>query len=77
MKISIITKGYYRVLINNIQYSQHTQQQKAIETATNLALEGKQGIVIKFPDEITFSTDIVIADTTNPNNPELINIQII
>ena len=77
MEISIVTKGYYKVLVNGTEYSKHTQQQKAVETATNLALSGKINIKIAFPEEITFtSTAIVVGDTTEPNSPELINIQI-
>jgi hypothetical protein len=77
MEISIVTKGYYKVLVNGTEYSKHTQQQKAVETATNLALSGKTNIKINFPDEITFtSTASVVVDTISPSNPQLINVQI-
>jgi len=77
MEIAIVTKGYYKVLVNDAEYSKHTQQQKAVETATNLALSGKTNIKIKFPDEITFtSTAPAVVDTISPSNLQLINVQI-
>lgn len=63
--IKIITTGYYKVMANNKKVSQHSQLQKAIESAINIG-----NATISFPDKMTIETE-----ESKPETPELISVK--
>lgn len=75
MGITIITSGYYKVYKDDLFYSNHTKEQKAIETALNLILSGEKNIYILYPDKLKVELEEApVSDTTPPAIPTITNI---